>query len=392
MNKTADVYITGVNGSGFFKDAILLKYNSSGSLKWVAVWKSNLGLEDFGLDVSVDQATGDVYMVGATWTGGGSFDMLLVKYDSSGNEQWNRTFGGDFRSEWGRGVVVDSSHNIYITGYNSSTNDDILIVKYDNLGNQIWNETFDGGYDDIAYDIAVDSMDNLYITGMIKYDTGDENAVLIKYTNSGVQKWNVTWGDDSYDQEAYGVAVDSQDNIYVTGGHRLNYMFLVKFTNTSNFKWDIIWDGGSTGNVYGKDVFIDSSDNISIAVSMTDPGNCLVLQGYNPSGGRIYEAYYKGGSSNFKFTRCIVVDGHNNYYLAGPMTNGPSNERDILLVKNPLLTNILSSGGGGDSGGNGDDNGDKEAISFGSYFLIFLIIAIISLTSVKKRHLNLKGS
>lgn len=151
-----------------------------------------------------------------------------------------------------------------------------------------------------------------------------------------------------------------------------------------------IW---STGNVYGKDVFIDSSDNISIAVSMSDPGNCLVLQGYNPSGGRIYEAYYKGGSSNFKFTRCIVVDGHNNYYLAGPITNGPSNERDIFLVKNPLLTNILvSSSGGGDSGGNGDDNDDKEAISFGSYFLIFLIIAIISLTCVKKRHLNLKRS
>jgi len=58
--------------------------------------------------------------------------MVLVKYDSSGVLQWNRTWGG---SNWdeGNGVVVDSSDNVYLAGFTESFgagNFDMVLVKY----------------------------------------------------------------------------------------------------------------------------------------------------------------------------------------------------------------------------------------------------------------------
>ena len=50
--------------------------------------------------------------------GAGSDDMVLVKYDSSGVQQWNRTWGG-IDDDGGWGVAVDSFDNVYLCGYTS---------------------------------------------------------------------------------------------------------------------------------------------------------------------------------------------------------------------------------------------------------------------------------
>ena len=98
---------------------------------------------DEGNGVAVDSSD-NIYVSG--WTRGkldtyaGGDDAIVIKYNSSGTKQWTRQFGSN-SSDIGAGVTVDSSGNIYMTGNTSggldgntnSGKNDILLVKYNSM-------------------------------------------------------------------------------------------------------------------------------------------------------------------------------------------------------------------------------------------------------------------
>ncbi len=71
--------------------------------------------------------------------------------------------------------------------------------------------------------MTVDSSDNLYVTGYTgggldgNTNSGSYDLFLVKYNSSGVKQWTQQLGTSSFDN-GYGVTVDSSSNIYVTGG------------------------------------------------------------------------------------------------------------------------------------------------------------------------------
>ncbi|GAH38957.1 unnamed protein product, partial [marine sediment metagenome] len=168
-----------------------------------------------GNAITVDSAD-NVYVTGCINIPMANNDMFLMKYDSSGIQQWNRSWGGTFNDE-GFGVVVDSAGNVYVTGdldTEETSEHDIFLVKYDNSGELQWDHTLAVSLDDdVGYGLAVDSSDNVYLTGKVNElmnFLGD--MILIKYNSSGEQQWNRTWGGTYLDQ-GMGVVVDSSDNI-----------------------------------------------------------------------------------------------------------------------------------------------------------------------------------
>ncbi|GAH13728.1 unnamed protein product, partial [marine sediment metagenome] len=116
--------------------------------------------------------------------GTGNYDLVLVKYISSGVQQWNFTWGG-IDNEAGSGVVVDSSDNIYITGFTDSFGvgfKDMVLVKYDSSGAQKYYSTWGGNNWNQGTGIAADSSDNIYIAGYTSNSTlGGNDIVLVKY-------------------------------------------------------------------------------------------------------------------------------------------------------------------------------------------------------------------
>ncbi|GAI21421.1 unnamed protein product, partial [marine sediment metagenome] len=113
---------------------------------------------DNGHKIALD-SSGNIYITGATASyGAGSFDVVLLKYNSSGNLQWSKIWGGP-NNDTGDGIALDNLGNIYITGATSyETNlDDVFLLKYDSSGNLLWNKTW-GGYNYFAGGgIALDS-------------------------------------------------------------------------------------------------------------------------------------------------------------------------------------------------------------------------------------------
>ena len=121
------------------------KYNSSGTKQWTRQLGSN-GTDD-GWGVTVDSSD-SIYVTGTTGggldgnTSAGSYDIFLVKYNSSGTKQWTKQLGTSSFDQ-GFGVTVDSSNYIYVTGYtvgggldgnSNSGGVDIFLVKYNSSG------------------------------------------------------------------------------------------------------------------------------------------------------------------------------------------------------------------------------------------------------------------
>jgi hypothetical protein len=199
-------------------DAFILKLESNGSF----VWAKSFGgaSEESSASIKVD-GSGNIHTTGRfsgtvdfdpgagtanlTSGGTGSDDVYIAKFDSLGNYIWAKNVGGS-SGDYGHSLAVDSTSNVYATGYfggtadfdpsagtanlTSSGNDDIFIVKLNSTGNYIWAKRVGGSAQDRGNSISVDSTGNTYVTGIfngtVDFDPGTGNTNLSSAGNSDV--------------------------------------------------------------------------------------------------------------------------------------------------------------------------------------------------------------
>ena len=111
---------------------------------------------------------------------------------------WGATSGND----QGEGVTVDSKNNIYVSGYtggglDGNTNSgslDIFLVKYNSSGTKQWTQQLGSTSSDVGFRVSVDSSDNIYVTGYTEggldgnTNAGGMDIFLVKYNSSGVKQ------------------------------------------------------------------------------------------------------------------------------------------------------------------------------------------------------------
>ncbi len=272
-----NLYITGftagaLGGTSFGKrDAFLIKFNSAGEIEWTKQWGS--ADDDYGNSITLD-SNNNIYIAGNTsgMIDGVSTahkrDIFLTKFNSAGENQWTKQWNDDY--EWGKGVVVDSNDNIYITGYMGDViSGDIFLSKINSSGEREWIKKWGTDSNDYGNSVTIDSNDNLYITGKTKgtlSNNEEGNFFLTKLDTEGVQSWTKQWGAD--DGEGKSVAIDSNNSIYVLGTVNLdkndtnNNISLSKFNSTGTKEWTKEWDKG--GNDFGFSVAVNSNDDIFI--------------------------------------------------------------------------------------------------------------------------------
>jgi len=247
-----------VAGTGL-GNVVLVKYNSTGTALWAKSVTAGNNYSRFS-SVAVD-SSGNVYAAGYQ-KGTGSFtygegvsvagssfsayNVVLVKYDSSGTALWAKSVTTGSSSQF-NSVAVDSSGNVYAAGYQEGMGSytygegvsvagsyadgyNVVLVKYDSSGTALWAKSVTTGSSSQFNSVAVDSSGNVYAagyqykTGSFTYGegvsvagTGPNNVVLVKYDSSGTALWakSVTAG-TSYSCFS-SVAVDSSGNVYAAG-------------------------------------------------------------------------------------------------------------------------------------------------------------------------------
>ena len=193
-------YIVGSRG-GFYKDVhgnyqnhdadiYLIKIDRAGNELWGKTY-GKTG-HDFGYSIIRDKNGGNgFYLLGSSQSyGNGSFDMLLLKVDTLGNELWYRTFGGkDY--EYGCSVVQNSICDLYLLGTTKSFgldhSPDFYLVKTDEQGNEIWSLTIGGQKEDYGYKVAATADSGCIVVGKSNsFGEGKFDMLLVKVDKNGI--------------------------------------------------------------------------------------------------------------------------------------------------------------------------------------------------------------
>ncbi len=195
LTKDGGYIITGYtpsSGSGK-EDVWLIKTNSK--LHWD--WLKTFGGPNRDLGLSVQETEDGGYIIaGLTESfGAGKGDVWLIKTDSKGDREWDRTFGG---SNFDSGASVQQTRDggYIVTGYNTTTIDNVgsysrlfnsdnigrvWLIKTDSEGIELWNETFGGTRNDWGNSVQETRDGGYIITGVTEsYGAGKEDVWLIK--------------------------------------------------------------------------------------------------------------------------------------------------------------------------------------------------------------------
>ena len=223
VDNSANVFITGSNRvNPNNTDYVTIKYNTNGVEQWLARYNGPGNANDDVNSLALD-TSGNVYITGVSY-GSGSSDCATIKYDPSGVQLWAARYNGSSNDyDEATSVAVDASGNVFISGRTaiSPFNYDILTLKYNSSGAQQWAKTYNGSGNsyDIGSAIIYDNSGNVYVTGNTRTDTiGSTDYTTIKYNASGVQQWVISYdgGANSYDYVT-GIGLDAFNNVIVSG-------------------------------------------------------------------------------------------------------------------------------------------------------------------------------
>ena len=231
--------VTDNNGSTNH-DVIVLKYNSLGVLQWDKTYDGPDGKNDVGTALKID-ANGNIYVVTSSESTTTDYDYRLLKYTSGGTLSWNSTYDFSNLVEIPISVDIDGNGDIFVAGASAeTTNDwDYAIAKFDANGTYLGDERSNVpgiGFDQ-PFDYHKDNSGNIYITGQASTNSIDYDIKTIKLNSAYVLQWSTLINNVSLEDVGHSVDVDASGNVYVGG-------FV---TNSSNVKEIIVVKYNSLG-------------------------------------------------------------------------------------------------------------------------------------------------
>ncbi|HEY9055487.1 MAG TPA: hypothetical protein VIO60_11785 [Rectinemataceae bacterium] len=266
-------------------------------------------------------SSGDyIFGTGASIKGiNSSYNIALVKYDSSGTAQWARTVTSATGQSRLLDIAVDAFGNIYATGWQQGIGTfaygngvtaqggysgyNAILVKYDSSGNAQWAQVAGGSAQSVFNSVAVDGSGNIFTAGhqygntAFTYGTGvsatgtsynTPNAVIVKYNSSGAAQWARSVSAGSANSQFNSIAIDDSENAVVAG-----------------------FQTGAGTYTYGTGVSAKGTASLSLT-------NIVVVK-YDSSGNPLWARTTTSGQSPTVF-KGVKTDSLGNVYAAGVQT------------------------------------------------------------------------
>ncbi|MBI5375432.1 MAG: SBBP repeat-containing protein [Candidatus Schekmanbacteria bacterium] len=350
IDPSGNVYVAGTTGSSNFpitagaydslmnsSDVFISKFNNNLSSLLASTFLGGSTYEG-AYDLELDP-TGNIYVTGytnssdfPTTTGAydishnGGYDVFISKLNSTLSTLMGSTFLGGVNSDYVKKMALDSSGNVFVTGYTRSSDfsittdaydtsynggEDVFISKLDNTLTSLLASTFIGGtYNDYGRAIAIDSSDNVFVTGEPStgfptiagsYDTspnGGYDVFVIKMNNQLNTLVASTFIGGNNNDYGYGIAVDSWGSVYVTGETSSSI-----YPVGSAIPFPTTEGAFDTSHNLQRDVFVSKLDNMLTSLNAST---------------------FLGGEHS-EYGRAIVLDSSGNVYVTGETdSNGSS--------------------------------------------------------------------
>lgn len=258
-------------------DVLLIKTDADGSQEWIRTFGGTLDGEGYSV---LQTADGGYVVAGVTTSFAvGGRDMWLIKTDPVGNIVWSETYGG-LSSDGAWSVVQTTDGGFALAGWTFTHGPGPLgnawLVKTDATGNQLWHRAFGGSSVDRAHDLKQLHDGGYVITGYTASSgAGLDDMLLIRTDASGNEIWNRTYGGSGRDYGQSVIQTVDQESL-IMAGYTLSYgmgsedMWLVKTDMDGELIWQLTLGG--------------SSADVGNAIEQTTDGD-LIVAGYTLSFG-----------------------------------------------------------------------------------------------------------
>lgn len=337
-----DVYVTGsieYSDEPYNLDCITIKYDKDGNELWTAVYHGpDEGDDHDSVQGIVVDSDSNVYITG--WSSSGSYqgrDYFTIKYDSSGNEKWVARYNGaGNENDLARGIDVDMSGNVYVTGIaNAGSTGGICTIKYNSSGGQEWIDVYNPSGDYASGHAIKFDNNNIYVTGYYKYYFSE--FCTVKYDINGNRQWTSFYSNGgSGGEKAFFLDVDPYGNVFVGGSSWQSTQEdfgLVKYDSNGNELWDATFDGPDHNQDVLKGIACDSQGNVCVTGEVNTPDNFddYYTIMYDSGGNEVWTRTYNGPYDGNDWPVGIVIDEANNVYVTGRGSVGYGEKRPCTI-------------------------------------------------------------
>lgn len=320
-----NIYIGGyASNERNYPDAYVMKRNAQGDTLWEYYYDSFSKGEDYLLDMVID-ANHNVYFTGKSQPNfSGNFDCITVKLNSAGVQQWAvRYQAGANNQSFGNAIALDVNDNVYVAATIdpalSSTN--WLVVKYNSSGIQQWADVLNGpgNGDDEALDIVIAPNGNATACGYV-YDitaNGNINAFVKQYDQSGGTVWSDTYSNPAFNlpDRLRGLSYNTAGNLFVVG----------ESGNSANNNLDVlVMSYNAAGVRQWETIYQDSTsavDEYLLGNTFDDMGNAYVV-GTDYANGFITKVNFDGSQGWRRRWRGPLPFGNDNTISVAADNNG----------------------------------------------------------------------
>lgn len=280
VDDSGNVYVAGTEQANLLDFKLtMLKYNSSGNLIWSGSYDS-AGMYNGAVAMALDEGK-TVYATGFSGSGFASWDFITVGFSIGNGHLQGVARSPNANGSFSRpvGIAKDLDHNIYITGTSAASGGitTIKTIKYDSTFQAQWIRTWIGsGVSAEAADMKLTSdFGSIAITGTVKKANGGLDFVTLKYDTVGTLEWskNISAPNPASAATGRSIAVTDEQIIYVAGSVFNGVdsdIIVASYDLSGNLRWTKNYKRANNTNDYPS--LIVASDDGSVGVAGTSNG------------------------------------------------------------------------------------------------------------------------
>lgn len=321
-------------------DIWLLKTDDKGKELWNKTFHNQYG--DVGHYVQQTNDDGYIIIGGNSVSTGCYDDVVLIKTDSEGNEQWTRTFGGPYldKGNYGQqtndgGYVIVGSTQINVTQLDKQ----IWVIKTDENGNEQWNRTYGGKRSEYGNSIQQTNDNGYIILGITIPQINECRIVLFKTDENGLVQWNKTF--DQRDIFYQGTKVQqTNDNGYIIIG------YIDTINRPDDYTIALLIKTNEKGNISWVKTYQKNYREICLDGQQTSDGGFILAGCTNPPGKDYNDIWVFKTDSNGNMTwdrtfnetyldhaHSIQQTNDNGYIIAGDTHINTQSDEDAYIIK-----------------------------------------------------------
>lgn len=243
-------------GAGSY-DFYLVKTDSLGDIEWEKTYGTSARERAY----SVQQTSDNGFIIAGSKNpaSSGPYDIYVIKTDSMGNVQWDEIYGFPGHNDYCYSIRQTEDNGYIIGGQTDSVcvgiSSDIYLIKVDSIGSIQWDSRYGGESGEFGRSVILTSDGGYAIAGSTQsYGAGSSDFYLVKTDSSGCLEWDAVFGGYSWDY--CNDLVETTDGGFAIVGYTMSFsvstsMWVIKTDSSGCLEWDSVIECDLSSEAYG---------------------------------------------------------------------------------------------------------------------------------------------